>query len=276
MPEEEAFNPEEALKLIFAKKQEEYRARAASFRNFLDETVPAKIETLVSEAREVAEEEVEKYLSGLRCAHWRTLQAAVRRGGTFYGTRNINLADDITDYFLEPMAAVWGQKLLREIRRKTVELASDTEQLVGELCDWVRQEGVTTIENDENELLQDQQKRTSDWAKQIDTVGREAVDELRSTVKTKLSETIRRPIKSACEEFVRAGNNRGDGIRNRILELFEDLAKQATLVAKEFAILILQENVTRVRIEVQEEIRRIGDPLQDTVKLIKLIITNHR
>jgi len=53
------------------------------------------------------------------------------------------------------------------------------------------------------------------------------------------------------------------------LELFEDLAEETTLVIKEPAIRILQENATRVRIEVQEEIKKIGDhPLQDIAELI--------
>jgi len=126
-------------------------------------------------------------------------------------------------------------------------------------------EGRTTIEK---EHLQAQQKLISALTKQINTVGREAVEELRNTVKTKLLVTIRRSIKSACEEFVRAGNNHGAGVKNRILELFEDLTEEATLATKELAIRILQENATRVRIEVQEEIKKVGDhPLQDTAEL---------
>lgn len=262
---EDAERLETALKPILAEKQEEYRARASSFRNFLDETVPAKIETLVFEAREVAEEEVGKYLKSLKGAHWRTLQAAVRRGGTFYGQRSINLPDDITGYFLEPMAAVWGQKLLKDIRRKTGELASDTEQIVIELCMWAKKEGGASVKA---ETLQTQQDRISALAKQIKSVGKEAVDELRSTVKSELTGTIREPIKQSCKDFIQAGNDRGIGVKNRILELFSELARESTLAAKEPAIRILQQNATRVRIEVQQELKKAGDPIQDTADLI--------
>ena len=205
---EEAERLEKALTPILNDKKEEYRARAAAFRNFLDETVQAKIEALVLEAQIAAEKDVKEYLSSLRGAHWGTLRAAVRRGGTFYGSRNINLPDDITGYFLEPMAAVWGQKLLRVIR------------------------------------------------------------ELRQTVKSELSSTIRQPIKISCEQFVKNGNDIGPGVKLRILELFSDLAKVATSAAKEPAIRILQENATRVRMEVQQELKKGGDPLQDTADLI--------
>jgi len=262
---EEAERLEKALTPILNDKKEEYRARAAAFRNFLDETVQAKIEALVLEAQIAAEKDVKEYLSSLRGAHWGTLRAAVRRGGTFYGSRNINLPDDITGYFLEPMAAVWGQKLLRVIRAKTSDLASDTVQMVEELCDWAIENGGVTVRK---QLLQAQRDRISALARQIKSVGKEAVDELRQTVKSELSSTIRQPIKISCEQFVKNGNDIGPGVKLRILELFSDLAKVATSAAKEPAIRILQENATRVRIEVQQELKKGGDPLQDTADLI--------
>ena len=263
--EEEAQRIETALTPILTLKKEEYRARAASFRNFLDETVQAKIEALVLEAQIAAEKDVKDYLVSLRGAHWGTLRAAVRRGGTFYGSRNINLPDDIAGYFLEPMAAVWGQKLLRVMRSKTADLANDTVQMVQELCVWAVENGGETVKKT---LLQAQQDRIAALANQIKTVGKEAVDELRQTVKSELSTTIRSPIKSACEQFVMNGNDIGPGVKMRILELFADLAQVATTAAKDPAIRILQENANRVRIEVQQELKKGGDPLQDTADLI--------
>lgn len=112
---EEAQRLEEALQKILQPKREEYDRRVGAFREFLDSTVQAKIEALVLEARAAAELEVQSYLYSLQHAHWATLRAAVRRGGTFYGSRAINLPDDISNYFQEPMAAVWGQKLLRDV-----------------------------------------------------------------------------------------------------------------------------------------------------------------
>lgn len=262
---EEAERLETALKPILAEKKEEYRARAAAFRNFLDETVEAKIEALVSEAQIAAEKDVNAYLTGLRGAHWGTLRAAVRRGGTFYGSRSINLPDDITGYFLEPMAAVWGQKLLRVIRAKTADLANDTVLLVQELCIWANEHGGATIKK---QLLQAQQDRIAALAKQIKTVGKEAIDELRLAVKSELSTTIRKPIKTACEEFVSNGSDIGPGVKARILELFSNLARESTLAARDPAIRILQENATRVRMEVQHELNKGGEPLQDTADLI--------
>ena len=134
-----------------------------------------------------------------------------------------------------------------------------------ELCSWAIENGGATIKKP---LLQAQQDRIAALAKQIKTVGKEAVDELRQTVKSELSTTIRKPIQSACEQFVSNGNDIGPGVKMRILELFADLAKVATSAARDPAIRILQENATRVRTEVQQELKKGGDPLQDTADLI--------
>lgn len=263
--EEEAERLDAALKPVLDEKKGEYRARAAAFREYLEATVQAKIEALVLEARAVAEEEVAQYLYRLRSAHWATLRAAVRRGGSFYGSRNINLPDDITGYFQEPMAAVWGQKLLRDMRKRTGELSSDMVQLVQELCSWANEHGGATVNK---KLLATQQERIGLLAEQMKSVGKEAVDELRDTVKNELATTIRLPIRAACESFVNEGNDLGPGVKYRILELFNGLARTATEAAKAPAVKILQTNAARVRQDIQAELKKGGDPIQDTADLI--------
>lgn len=263
--EEEAERLETALKPVLDDKKGEYRARAAAFREYLEKTVQAKIEALVLEARAVAEEEVTAYLYRLRSAHWATLRAAVRRGGAFYGSLNINLPDDITSYFQEPMAAVWGQKLLRDMRKRTGELSSDMVQMVQELCDWANEHGGATVNT---KLLATQQERIMLLAEQMKSVGKEAVDELRDTVKNELATTIRAPIRAACQRFVSEGNDLGPGVKYRILELFNGLARTATDSAKGPAIKILQQNAAQVRKDIQTELKKGGDPIQETADLI--------
>lgn len=263
--ESEAERLESALKPVLDDKKGEYRARAAAFREYLEETVQAKIEALVLEARSVAEEEVAKYLYRLRNAHWATLRAAVRRGGSFYGSQNINLPEDITSYFQEPMAAVWGQKLLRDMRKRTGDLSDDLVQMVQELCDWANEHGGATVNK---KMLATQQERIVLLAEQMKSVGKEAVDELRDTVKNELAKTIRGPIKASCDKFVREGNDLGPGVKYRIIELFNSLARTATESAKGPAIKILTENAARVRADIQAELRTGGNPIQDTGDLI--------
>jgi GTP-binding protein EngB required for normal cell division len=254
-----------ALEEIAGPKRKEYDRRVGAFREFLEETVQAKISALVLEARAAAEVEVRNYLISLQGAHWATLRGAVRRGGAFHGSRLINLPDDITAYFQEPMAAVWGQKLLKDIRKRTTELANDIEVMVEEICDWANESGGATINT---KLLDNQRQRVTSMAAQMKQVGKEAVDELRETVKIRLTEVIRKPIKNACEKFVIDGNDIGPGVKYRILDLFRQLAAKATIAAQQPAVDILQLNFAAVREEIQTAFSQGGDPIQATADLI--------
>lgn len=262
---EEAEKLADALEQFMGPKQKEYDLRVGGFREFLEETVQASIRELVLEARGVAETEVNSYLYDLQWAHWATLRAAVRRGGTFYGSRTISLPDDIANYFQEPMAAVWGQKLLKGIRKRTKDLSSDIAAMVQEICEWAIENGGAQINKT---LLENQQTRISNQADQMNQVGKEAVDELRALVKQKLREAIRKPIENACQKFVADGNDIGPGVKTRILHLFNALARQATDAAKEPAIEILQSNYKVVREEIQTTFSQWGEPLLDTANLI--------
>lgn len=262
---EEAARLASELEKFLKPKEEEYRSRAAAFREFLETSIQAKIEALVHEAREVAERDVNVYLFRLSSAHWSTLRAAVRRGGTFYGSRNINLPDDISGYFQEPMAAVWGQKLLKVIRTRTTDLANDIQQMVGEICDWAKTNAGTALNT---KMLEAQQKRVVGLASQMKAVGKEAVDEMREVVKNELTATIRNPIKTACEKFVRDGDDYGPGVKHRVLELFRHLAREATSAAREPTTRILKQQAAHVRDEIQAEFKKGGNPLQETADLI--------
>jgi len=262
---EEAEKLASALEEILSPKRKEYDRRVGAFREFLDETVQAKIERLVIEARGVAESEVNKYLWSLQGAHWATLRAAVRRGGCFYGSRAINLPDDIANYFQEPMAAVWGQQLLRDIRKRTSDFSNDVATMVEEICLWANENGGAHVNA---QLLESQKTRIASQAAQMKQVGKEAVDELREIVKAKLTDAIRKPIKAACEKFVNDGEDIGPGVKYRIMDLFRKLANQATVSAQNPAISILQSNFAQVRAEIHSAFEQWGDPIQDTADLI--------
>ena len=136
---DEAEKLEKDIEVVLAPKRKERDLRVGAFREFLDATASTCVRELVLEAAAVAEEEVTGYLRSLRQAHWATLRAAVRRGGAFYGSRAINLPDDIAGKFQEPTAAVWSVKLLKEIRARTHQFAGDQAALVQEVCAWAEQ-----------------------------------------------------------------------------------------------------------------------------------------
>jgi GTP-binding protein EngB required for normal cell division len=255
-----------ALEPILREKQRESDKRTGAFREFLEATVRTKIRELVLEARSEAEVDVKRYLISLRSAHWATLRAAVRRGGVFFnGQRAINLPDDIANRFQEPMAAVWGQKLLKNIRQRTGEHAGDLATLVEELCIWASENGGAQINKS---LLQRQRERIDDKTSQLKQVGKEAVDELRASVKQRLTDAIRQPILDACERFVERGDHYGTGVKQRILDLFDELASQATNSAERPTIDVLSQNFNIVRKEIRDAFEEWGDPLQQTADII--------
>jgi GTP-binding protein EngB required for normal cell division len=260
-----------ALQAMIGPKEKEYTLRVGAFREFLESTVTTRIRELVLEAQKVAEAEVSNYLLELRNEHWATLRATVRRGGVWlYGRgRAVNLPDDIANFFQEPMAAVWSQKLLKDIRKRTSELAQDISNMVEEICTWAHENGGTTVNR---EVLNRQRERMEDQVAQLRQVGKEAVDELRDVVKQKLMEVIKKPIIKACDEFVARGDDIGSGVKYRILQLFSDLSRQATQAAEKPAIDVLKKNFTIVREEIRIAFEEWGDPVSDTANLI---VTRH-
>lgn len=244
------------LNAFLAPLHKEHSNRQGEFRGFLKNTIPARIDALVGDACSVSRKEVSAYLRKLKDAHWGTLRAAVRRDGTFYGARHINLPTDFAIRFEEPIAEIWGKKLLLEIRRKTKEYADDCVNLVEQVIDWAKSQGAKIRMN----ILVAQSDAIKADAKNINSVGKEAVDELRETVKNNLIKKIEGPIRRKCQNFVKKGDDIGLGVKSRILELFNDLANDSIEAAKEPAVELLQ---TQFR-EVQNEILKVfknQDPL---------------
>lgn len=261
---DEAEKLEKELEEILEPITKERDLRVGAFREFLEATAQTRIRELVLEARDVAEQEVNEYLRDLQHAHWATLRAAVRRGGTFFGARAISLPDDIAEKFQEPTAAVWSVKLLKDVRIRTKDFAGDQLALVERLCDWAEQRTEDTM----SRLVKTQRSRIARRADQLQDVGKEAVTDLRKVVKQTLSDAIEKPIRGACKKFVTDGDDIGSGVKARILQLFYELARTATKAAQGPATRILQENFASVRNDIRDAFEKWGDPLEETTDLI--------
>lgn len=265
--EEEADRLRKQLETFLAPKQAEYGVRLGAFREFLDATVDVRIAQLVLEARLVAQAEVSAYLTELRGVSWATLRAAVQRGGIWVSGRGrrIDLPNDIAGLFQEPMAAVWSQRLLQDIRVRTRRLARDVNAMVDEVVVWGRDHAGSQLIP---EQLESQQKRVVMQMTQLDDVGLEAVDDLRIAVKNALVAEILKPIEKTCREFVVRGDHIGPGVKNRILDLFRELAQNATEAAQRSAQQMLRNNFATVRSEIFSVFQELGDPLQNTASVI--------
>lgn len=244
--------------------REELANRQGGFREYLQAVMAEKISALVAEAREAAEEEIAQYLRGLQGCHWATLRAAVRRGGTYYGSRQIDLPTDIGDRFQEPMAGVWGMRLLRDIRKRTGLYASDCVTHVGRVCSWARQQGSRV----NPAILDRQEQRISDQAALLKQVGKEASDELRAVVRSELQRAISGPIRKRCEQFIESGEDIGSGVKFRILSLFNELARESSKAAEVPARRILEKRFEEVRVQIDAAFADWSDPIAETVDAI--------
>lgn len=274
--EDETRTSEEVEKLkgevnvFLAPIYKEHSTREGEFRGFLKNTIPTQIDALVTNACDKSRREVFAYLGKLKDAHWATLRAAVRRDGTFYGARYINLPSDFAIKFEEPIAEIWGKKLLLEIRKKTKEYADDCIVLVEQVVDWAKEQGTKIRMN----VLEAQQEAIKADAKNINTVGKEAVNELRESVKNNLIKKIEGPIRRKCQNFVKKGDDIGPGVKRRILELFKDLADDSIEAAKDPAIGLLQIQFCEVQSEIIKAFKRFQDP--DPITAVKeSILSTH-
>ena len=99
-------------------------------------------------------------------------------------------------------------------------------------------------------------------------MGKEAVEELRDTVRLRVFEAIEPPIQKACKSFVEEGSHVGRGVKERILTLFEDLASSATDAASRPTERTLLANYESVNADVGKALQEWGNPLESTADAI--------
>lgn len=268
--QEEARASEEAEKLkaeldeVIGPLREQFNRDQGAYRAFLRDTLPATIRGLVERAKAVSNREILKYLDTLQDAGWKTLQAAVRRGGTFHGARAINLPHDFAIRFEEPIAEVWGKSILKEIRSRTQQFARDCVAHVDQIVAWATGQGTRV----QTQLVLAQRDEIAADAKRLEAVGREMVNELRDQVKNSLIRKVEGPIRKKCEKFVRDNEDSGAGVKVRILDLFRRLAEDATEAASEPAIAILTARFQEVEQEILAVFEQHKDPLASAAEAI--------
>jgi hypothetical protein len=189
---EEADGLRRELESLVAPMRDEFLVRKGEFRGFLRNEVPKRIEALVSDAAQEAHKLIRGYLRGLRDARWNTLKAAVTRDGVYSGARHINLPDDFSQMFVEPIAEVWGAQLLQEIRKRTRIFTDDCIAQLQILVEWCRAQGARV----KPQLLEKHVASIKADTKQVNLVGKEAIASLREDVKNRLRN------RKACEAAV--------------------------------------------------------------------------
>lgn len=254
---EEAEQLRGELETFLEPLRKEFNVRQGAFREFLRSTLPQRIEALVASARSTSTKEILNYLRTLKDAHWGTLRAAVRREGTFEGARHIDLPRDFALRFEEPIAEVWGKSILKEIRTRTKQFAEDCIVLVDQVVDWAKAQGARV----KPQLVLAQRDEIKTDAKKLEAVGREMVNEMREEVKNNLIRAVEGPIRSRCRQFIRRNEHVGAGVKERILELFRQLADETTEAASAPASEILSACFREVETEILTVLKQHQDPL---------------
>jgi hypothetical protein len=266
-PETERLRRE--LQGFISTRREEFSARKGAFREFLKKTVPEKISGLVEEASASATEEMRRKARAFQDMHWSTLRAAVRRGGTFWGARHIDLPHDFSLMYDSQIAPIWTQQVIKMVRQRTKELGDDYVQLIEEIVTWAEQQGARR----QAKVLEALREQIKADAKTLAGVGKEATDELRQRVREQLLKAISSPIQRRCQKFVNEGQDVGRGVKYRIIELFDEMIPTVVHVAKEPTLKVLNENYEDVQIEIREQLKKSPDPLKTSEDAI---LTGHQ
>ncbi len=256
---EEAERLRADVRLFLGPLRDNYKNRQGAYREFLRETLPATIKAEVLKASLVASKEIDAYLKPLQDIGWRTLAATIQRGGTFVSGvgKQIDLPKEFATRFEVPVADAWAKCVLKEIRRRTKEFADDSVQLVEEVVVWAKQQG-TRIQP---RLVEAQRDSIKADVKELETVGKIMVDQLRQEVNARLVKKIETPIRRRCKSFVDSGKNQGTGVKYRILEEFAKLAKEVTESATGPAEEILLEAFKQVHEEILAVLKKHPHPL---------------
>jgi len=238
-------------------KQREFDTRRGGFRNFLRKTVPEQINAKVETASTKARKDIQGDLKKLEDAHWKTLQAAVRKEGTFHGARHINLPHDFALRFESPIAEVWSRQILVSIRKETKEFAEFQSDVVTQVLRWARGQGLRVS----TRLLEALVEAVKLHREQVNAVGKDAVDELQDKVREELIKKIEPHIRRRCKKFVDDNQHVGTGVKRRMLDLFKELGEEVVTAAASPASTLLVERFKEVDKEILAAFGEHSEPL---------------
>lgn len=246
------------LETFLEPRRKEFASRQGAFREFLRYSIPLKIEGGVTAAASEARKDIKRYLNRLKDCHWATLRAAVRRGGTYVGSRHVDVPNELTLRFEEPVAIVWTKDILSALRQRTNELGKDYVSMVAEVLEWAKEQGAR-VQPRLVEALRDELMAEN---KELATIGKEAISELKEKVKQELGDKIQDRVRRRCKKFVDEHQDEGVGVKQRIIELLgEDLLDGVIEAAKPASTKVLTDNYREVEQEISRRFRKYENPL---------------
>jgi hypothetical protein len=234
------------------------------FRELMRNGIPTEIKACTQAAADDARKDIVRHLRKYEGYHWKTVVAAVRRGGTFDGARHIDLPNELTLRFEDPLAAVWSHKILTRLRRATREITEDYTSLVGQIVDWARAEGGRVKPALVEALHQELVAQT----REVGDVGKAAIGDLKESVKVEIYRSIEIEVRRRCQQFVKQRLDGGIGVANRVLEFVKDLPESVVAVVRPAASNVFEANFRRVEAEILTALGRVSNPIRQAVDSI--------
>ena len=208
------------------------RSYQDSFRQFLERDIPDHILQVVQEACRQAEAAIVRYLRDLGVAHWATLRAAVRRGGTFVtgSARKIDIPNEFAIRLEESLAIRWAKDVLGSVRERSLEYNKQCTLCIEKVVNWGEEQEVTRVEPERVQALIAELR-----AGQPDTEAalKDALKRGYDAVRERLLEELLSRIAEQCESFCRSGKHVGTGTKVRILDFFGELVPTCVSAARE-------------------------------------------
>lgn len=237
--------------------------RQGQFRELLRNGMPREIEAHTRNAAADARRDILRHLRRYETYPWATLRAAIRKNGTFDGAKHVDLPNELTLRFEEPLAVVWSHKILVELRRATREISEDYAGLVGQIVQWARAQGSRV----KPAIVEALHSELEAQAKDVGDVGKEAISDMKERVKTEIYETVEAEVRKRCMKFVKQKLDEGRGVKARMLEfLREELADAIVDAACPAALKVLETNFRRVEKEIIAAVGRAANPIQQAVE----------
>jgi hypothetical protein len=254
---------------IAAALRQELAQRLGALREKLRQSLPLLIEREVQASGRASRKRQSAYLDPLQGLHWKTLVAAVRRGGTFLrsqgqATTHIDLPNDMSLRYEAELAPVWNRVVVAEIRRTFADYASDVHRVLGRVLTWASQPELQLE-------VQAVERYRTDVARELaqlgDIVERRA-DELRQEIKLKLYQRVEEKIRLQCESFVLRRLDSGEGVYRRtqalLAELPELLEPEVAKLAGDLLLTTYRTSIT----DLGDQFGKSADPIERAQALL--------
>jgi GTP-binding protein EngB required for normal cell division len=242
----------------------ELRPRLGMLRERLRGTIPQTIDTEVERGVAIADRKVREYFLGLREVSWRTLRAAIHRGGVWVKTRPIDLPNELALRFEEPLAVAWNRGAVAPLRRALHEFGRDLGRLLGQAVVWARGLG----DLDAARVQRFEAEAEAEVRNVIDS-GDLAAADLTKFARQLLHASLQDEIGAACQVFVDDGLDVGAGVMRRMHQfLDQDLAPRIAEVARTTALQFFRTSYDVALSQVAGGLSRFSDPQAYTGALL--------